>query len=103
MFSKIRQWASKFRLLHQDIELTNTIRSVSAQEDPATIATIKRVRKAFEAQSERMNHNALRPHSALCKDPVTCSKKRCFVIGDKIVSKPYEVELKTRKEKDGKA
>lgn len=96
MLSKIKRWISKFKLLNQDIELTSIIRSVSAQEDPATKATIKRVRKAFQQQSERMNHNAMRPHSARCKDPVTCSKRRCFVVGDVIVSKPYEVELRRK-------
>jgi len=96
MLNRFKQWISKFKLLHQDIELTNIIRSVCIQEDPATKATIKRVRKAFEQQSERMNHNAMRPHSALCKDPVTCPKRRCFIVGDKIVSKPYEVELKRK-------
>jgi len=58
----------------------------TVQEDPATEAAIKRTRASFRKQERAMNIRALKPHSASCKDPLTCMKTKCFKPSpDKIV------------------
>lgn len=94
MLSKIKRWVNTFRLIHTDTELTSIIKSATVQEDAAAKAAVKRVRKSFQEQETAMNARALKSHAAYCKDPLTCTKKRCFKwVPDKIVSKEYEVPL----------
>jgi hypothetical protein len=72
----------------------------SLQEDPRTQESIKKTRKAFEAQQEQMSARALKQHAADCPDPWTCTKSPCFKWEpDKIVGEPMIVNIKTKEER----
>jgi hypothetical protein len=67
--------------------------SPTVQEDPRTIQKVQRTREDFKKQEVAMTGRARVAHSAACKDPVMCMKKKCFKWApDKIVSKPYELD-----------
>lgn len=71
----------------------------TTQEDPRTQETIKRVRKAFKEQERDIQVRALKPHSAVCKDPLACKTKKCFKWEpDKIVGKPYTLDDNAERE-----
>jgi hypothetical protein len=74
---------------------TKDIFSPVAQEDTRDAATRKRVAESIERQWEQLSARALKAHAADCPDPWTCKRNPCFKWEpDKIVSKPYEVEMK---------
>lgn len=50
-----------------------------AQQDPASVETIKRVRKSFKEQQQAMDARALKAHEISCDDFLTCAKDTCFI------------------------
>lgn len=88
------QSKTKSKTIHSDFITTST------QEDPRVQESIKKTRKAFEAQQEQMSTRALKPHAADCPDPLTCTKSPCFKWApDKIVGEPKIVKIKTKEER----
>lgn len=58
----------------------------TVQEDVRAYEAVKRTRTAFKQQEQAMKARSLKPHSAVCKDPLECMKEKCFVWEpDKIV------------------
>lgn len=57
-------------------------------------ATRARVSKAIKQQQKQMQMRALKAHDASCKDPLTCTKRHCFVreadkeVGRSTVTRP---------------
>ena len=93
MIQKFKTWIQS-KLFVSDEIITN--RKVSTQQcNIRDIEVRKRVKKAFEQQAQAMNARAMMPHDPTCKDPVSCTKKKCFKWEpDLIVSDPYEVKIK---------
>lgn len=99
MISFFKKLFSRFRSTPIDTPLSSYRPSIH-QEDTRTTQAIKNVRKAFIEQAKELQARALKPHSASCSDPLTCSKEKCFEPEpDKIVSQPYKVSRRWRKKK----
>ncbi len=81
MLNKVKAWIHSKRLMNND---TSIYVVPTVQEDTRAIEAVKRVRKAFDQQSQAMNARALKRHQ--CANPDLCNKNICFKhVPDKIV------------------
>ena len=95
MIKKIKTWLYSKRAV-RDGGITPCISNNVIQQDTRSHEAIKRVRKAFEQQSEVMHIRSLKRHGSTCKNPDLCTKKICFKWEpDKIVDISVEA-LKTK-------
>ena len=100
MIKKIKTWLYSKRAV-RDGGITPCISNNVIQQDTRSHEAIKRVRKAFEQQSEVMHIRSLKRHGSTCKNPDLCTKKICFKWEpDKIVSEPYKVDGKESKKEN---
>lgn len=101
LWNRLKKWYEDIKKRHHifDEEMTKIVHGKSAvQEDPRAAAVRSSVRKSFEQQEQAMNIRALKPHDPGCKDPLTCTKKICFIKKhDKIVDKETVSEAARRK------
>ncbi len=87
---KISDWWFYFKTKFKHVSLHDPIHPIekTTQENPRDVQAVKRVNKLFDAQAQQLQDRALKPHSAKCLDPLTCTKVKCFKVKpDKIVSK----------------
>lgn len=91
VLQKLKNWFKNKYLFVDDVIPVS--KAASHQVDERTVATIKRVRKAFDAQQKQMDARAMKAHDISCSDIETCKKKKCFKWEpDKIVSEPKEMK-----------
>jgi len=92
MFKTIKNWFKRHSLAMDDVVVAPS-KAATQQTDVRTQETIKRVRKAFDAQQKQMQSRAMKAHDPSCGDVLLCKKKACFKWEpDKIVGEPKEVK-----------
>ena len=75
-------------LARQQHKAKASIDSISVQPDTYNVEARKRVAAEFAQQQKAMQARALKKHSTACKDPLTCTKNKCFIVEpDKIIRK----------------